>query len=323
MKAICPVCKSARVSLLTEFTAESAANYFCPASRDPGRHGRLATVIAGLWGGDGCRLQLCDDCALCFAWPHVAGDSAFYDILHEQQGYPTQRWEYDVVASDPSVSAGGSVLDIGTGNGAFLKQLPANWRRHATESTVVARAALAAQGVDARAALEDFDAGFDGRFDLITLFQSIEHIAAPQALLRQVMRLLKPTGRLAISTPHSETQLARSRITGDFDVPPNHISIHSFRSMQILLQQEGFGVLSQQIEPASLKNFLYVWQLRTSASARANPWAPPGLATRIRDQKLRHAMLAVSGLWTLPVLLMHARNALNATSFLTIATKAR
>jgi SAM-dependent methyltransferase len=42
----------------------------------------------------------------------------------------------------------------------------------------------------------------DGLFDLVTCFETIEHVPRPEQAVREIARVMKPTGRLFISSPN-------------------------------------------------------------------------------------------------------------------------
>src|SRR5207247_1822159 len=49
-------------------------------------------------------------------------------------------------------------------------------------------------------------------FDLITLWDVIEHIPDPDLLLKQIATVLKPRGELFLHTPNASMQLVKARI---------------------------------------------------------------------------------------------------------------
>ena len=88
-------------------------------TRDADRNARLRAVIEHLWNGQTCKVVHCTGCDFMFGVPYVAGDERFYAILHEQQGYPAWRYEYDIARQAAATAVSGIpapvALDIGAG----------------------------------------------------------------------------------------------------------------------------------------------------------------------------------------------------------------
>lgn len=63
----------------------------------------------------------------------------------------------------------------------------------------------------------------DGSFDVITAFQFIEHISERKAFLKECLRVLKPGGRLLVTTPNVKKSLARN---------PFHVHEYTFEEMR-------------------------------------------------------------------------------------------
>ena len=177
--------------------------------------------------------------------------------------------------------------------------------------------------IDARSTLEEFSANFAGGFALVTLFQVIEHLADPRALLNEIRGLLTADGLFAVSTVEGDEQFRRFRVTGMPDMPPNHLSIYNASSMTRMLDQCGFEVIEQRAEPPSTQKMLYAVQLRTLRHAREHPRSIAAAAQRVRHQRARHLLTAAAGLASLPKILANLGDARRSCNFLTIARRKR
>lgn len=98
----------------------------------------------------------------------------------------------------------GRALDIGCGNGAFLRALNkarGSWRLTGSELSTKNQAA-----VEAIPGVEAFHAGplqtLKGGFHLISLIHVLEHLPNPIAFLVEVRKLLQPRGLLVIEVPN-------------------------------------------------------------------------------------------------------------------------
>lgn len=128
----------------------------------------------------------------------------------------------------------GDVLDIGCGQGGFSKKL--------------SQMAKSYTGLDRR---NSFPAGqfiqadvekeqIEGQFDTVAMLAVLEHLNDPRWALKQIQSVLKPDGRLLLTTPtRLGDRLVRHIVNRDID----HVKIYNRRELITLLASEGFHVL--------------------------------------------------------------------------------
>lgn len=175
----------------------------------------------------------------------------------------------------------GRVLDVGCGDGAYLKLLRSlGWSTAIgvdPDPTAVQRARAA--GLDVRlGTLDDVELPAKS-FDAITLNHSIEHVHDPVGLLRQCRRLLAPGGELIVYTPNLDSEGHRRYGRNWFHLdPPRHLVIFTPAALRATLEAAGFRDVEQL--PPRLRGAA---ARPSSALARdANPLNPPPLTLRTR-----------------------------------------
>ena len=292
----CPVCGTVCSDPpLYSYTASEAATHFCPVTRDRDRFLRLQHSIDSLWQGNECRIYRCPDCGFGFAFPFVGGDEEFYGILHEQKDYPAWRWDYDVAITEAVKKFdGGRILDVGAGAGMFLRGLGDSWKCYAVEGSEVTRRELEASEIEVFRDLLDTAQANAGTFQVVTLFQVLEHIAEFELVLKQCRELLAPGGRLAVTVPDGEAMIRQERLTGCHDMPPNHVNKWTPESLSRVLQRTRFDCGQPIYEPPSWRNLKANLHLRVSADATEQK-SLAAQAYRIRSKPLRIAALSLLG----------------------------
>jgi SAM-dependent methyltransferase len=141
----------------------------------------------------------------------------------------------------------GAVLDVGCGAGSYLDLMRAlGWSRTAgVDISASAIESARALGLEAYVG-ELADAGFsDGEFDAVSMSHTLEHVSDPVGLLREVRRVTKPGGRIAIVVPN--VQSLSSRIFGERWVgleTPRHLVNYSKDALAQVLADAGLVVES-------------------------------------------------------------------------------
>ena len=152
----------------------------------------------------------------------------------------------------------GKLLDVGCGYGLFLHLArEAGWESVGVDVDPQAvtyardRLRVNALGGDLR------DVRFpDGSFDLVTLWNVLDHAPDPLDLLEEVRRVLKAGGRVFIRTPNATWQLLSFKLAGllkrlgwgaVFDERLTfvfHVTSFSRSTLRLLLERAGFVPLS-------------------------------------------------------------------------------
>jgi 2-polyprenyl-3-methyl-5-hydroxy-6-metoxy-1,4-benzoquinol methylase len=157
----------------------------------------------------------------------------------------------------------GRLLDVGCSAGSFLLAAREHgWRVRGIDVSAHAVAhAATTHGLDVRVATLE-DAAFPaGAFDVITLFECIEHLPHPSRALRAAHRLLRDGGLLVITTPNVDGFVPRityqilGRTIGAWEhpTPPHHLYQFSRRTLDALLRKSGFSVVSSRTRPMGLR----------------------------------------------------------------------
>lgn len=131
-------------------------------------------------------------------------------------------------------SEAGSLLDVGCGNGDFLKRMHSlGWRTSGVEPDPAAVTRATGEGLQVlNGTIRDVPT--NARYDVITLSHVIEHVSDPVELLRQCgKRLRQDTGRIVLTTPNFQSLGSRwfGRHWRGLEVP-RHLNIFSAGSLR-------------------------------------------------------------------------------------------
>lgn len=146
----------------------------------------------------------------------------------------------------PATGAPLEVLDVGCGTGHNSQVMAA--KGHRLTGVDISEHAIEryrANGFDGRAM--DIESGLefpDASFDLVFCSEVIEHLVRPERLAAEVYRVLRPGGRLVLSTPNSAFWLYRVLALFGWVVSdvqhPMHLRFFTRASLRRLLEGAGF-----------------------------------------------------------------------------------
>lgn len=178
-------------------------------------------------------VRTCSDCGLVYVTPRLLGEAldAVYGETYWKSDNPKQRGYADYAREGPLylktfrrrmrlvrrwLPKRARVLDVGCAAGYFLRVVQQEGHEvwGVELSPAIATEAVAHLGAD-RIHIGTLDHAVEamdfqpGSFDLITLWDVIEHIPDPQSVLRRIRDLLAPNGRLLLETQNVASRWAR------------------------------------------------------------------------------------------------------------------
>jgi len=195
----------------------------------------------------------CTHCGLVYANPRWTADelAAAYAAV-EDETYVAERVGRELtfrkhlaaLEKHTGPANGRALLDVGAYIGVFVEvAAAAGWEALGVEPSAWAAAEAQARGLNVIAGTQDA-AALNGRcFDVITMWDVIEHVADPAAELAKARALLKPGGWLAVHTMDIDSLAARllgARWPWLMDM---HLYYFSRRTLAAMLRQSGLEVV--------------------------------------------------------------------------------
>lgn len=174
----------------------------------------------------------------------------------------------------------GMLLDVGCGNGIFLKRMrDLGWNvRGIDPDRLAAGQARERFGVEVVVARLEEHRFPDDFFDAVVVSHVIEHVHDPVSLLRECRRILKPGGKLVILTPNylglQRRWLGRSWRGLDC---PRHLFLFSRRSLCRCSEIAGLKVVTLQTTARGAKNFWLLSRGRANTGRPVSKRKPFGL----------------------------------------------
>jgi len=189
-------------------------------------------------------LILCNDCGFLFSDPRHAGSSQFYQALDSNMYYSAERPEFSRTISFANAHSLNNVLDFGCGTGAFLdKAKLSGLKTYGAELNESALQHIQSQGhIALSGPLDTWNDEFRGSFDLICLFQVLEHVPTPMELLFKLSSFLRPGGSFSISVPNRHGVLRCSPFEPS-NWPPHHLSHWRAKDLRHIAKQINFSLL--------------------------------------------------------------------------------
>ncbi len=134
----------------------------------------------------------------------------------------------------------GRVLDFGCGSGNFLDNAGVDWEKYGVEISEEAGKVTEGKGIEIFKTLKQ--AGFPSEFfDLVTMFNTIEHLPNPKAVVDELAKTVKRDGLFVIMT--GDTRSFKAKIKGKkwhMYRPPEHVGFFCAHSLDFIMRSLGF-----------------------------------------------------------------------------------
>jgi 2-polyprenyl-3-methyl-5-hydroxy-6-metoxy-1,4-benzoquinol methylase len=266
----------------------------------PNEHSKTATISS----------YRCSECGLVFVGNNISDDELadaygglelgdYYDEIAAEN---REKMRTAAVNLKKFADAESRIIDIGTGNGEFLKILHEadfkNVSGHEIPGSDLTSVRALAENI-----YEDHDYSTipSEQFDIVTLLDVVEHVRDPQFLIDQCFRILKPGGHIYFHTPvvtrtdrmmhriaklPAASKIARTWLRGRTSI--FHLQNYSRSSIGILLDRPGFELKEFEIKnelswPVGMYVRVYVsgrLGLPNAAGKLLTPFVYPLIATK-------------------------------------------
>ncbi len=139
----------------------------------------------------------------------------------------------------------GKLLDIGCATGIFLKATKSFYDGTGLDISQYATD-FAVQNLGVKAYCGSiFDTYFEARsFDVITMWDVIEHVTDPNKYIQKTSKIIRPGGLLVLSTGNIDSLMFKAQgKKWHLLIPPMHLFYFNPNSIKRLLAQNGFNVI--------------------------------------------------------------------------------
>jgi SAM-dependent methyltransferase len=194
----------------------------------------------------------CPDCGLVFQSPKPSSEDLKiyypdnYEVFHNKSNLLNKFGLWRRFGLIQRYKSKGILLDVGSAQGNFLNYIISNkgWEGIGLETNQ--KAAENARQVYGLNIINDQieNADFMGQtFDVITLWDVLEHLTDPSSVLKKLRNTLKPDGILVLRLPNLSCLDAKwfGKCWAGYD-SPRHLFVFTIDNLEILLKQTGYKI---------------------------------------------------------------------------------
>lgn len=210
----------------------------------------------------------CAECGLIHFNPPFYGDKTFYEALSKNAWYyELDKWEFNEVINLILNYHPKSILEIGCGAGCFLEKI-VNFTERAEGIEINENALAACRSKKLSVTSADITSqepmlDVTKKFDMIVLFEVLEHLDNPNIVFSNIDRILNDDGLLIIAVPNPDGYLKELDMVL-LDMPPHHNTIWSQEAFSYISDKYHWPIIEYLTEP--LRYVHYVSYLTSIAN---------------------------------------------------------
>lgn len=235
---VCPLCSEQKYMTLSQMdTAVLAERWRLNFGFDP---------FAGKFTGKTIDRRQCVDCALIYHSPEFLGDADFYAQLSRHDWYyEAEKWEFHRAMELIKAVRPATLLELGCGAGEFLRKA-ATAVNYSLGVDINPDALEVARKKGLNVRQEDIEK-LQEKFDMIVMFEVLEHLQSPSQILQALADALNPGGVLVVSVPNPDGYLKHLDLAL-LDMPPHHHTAWKKDTFEYCAQKLGLEIVRYETE---------------------------------------------------------------------------
>lgn len=204
-------------------------------------------------------LYKCLDTNYRFFYPFdIIGDSKFYEDLQKFNWYyMSWKWEYEQTM--PFLKNGMKILEIGCGNGAFLKRISESFNLSAIGLEIndtVLKIGEKSKFTIKNESIQNHSADNSKKYDIVCCFQIIEHIPEVRSFIKASLECLKQGGYFIVSVPNNNSFILKN-FENVLNMPPHHLGLWDIRSLKSISKTFNLSIVKIKYEPLQKYHYIY------------------------------------------------------------------
>ncbi len=232
------------------------------------------------------------------------GTSQLSNPLPVLKNYTAVFWGVIQALEDNHIKKGAKILEVGSGLGYLTYAL--NKAGYVCEGldysdTAVASAKKLFGGVHTQGVIEDFSASHERHYDVVIATETIEHVTDPLLFLKHNLSVLKPGGKLILTTPIKDihpmgtiwetepapvhlwwfTEKGIASAAKQFDAITTFIDFTPYTKNKIWSVHIGKAHVPPNVGPVVHKDRTFIHKKKTSYKTKLTQILPPWLYMRI------------------------------------------
>ena len=219
----CPLCKSKQILSIENIDIDIIKEHYIETNLD----------ISYLFNTTSLEYLECKNCNLKFFRPIVEGDDKYYSHLQKDDWYFLHEDKTEFEFSKKYINSNDKVLDVGSGRGAFKKYIDCSLYQ-GLELSHKAIELAQKDGVNViNETVQKHVKGNFEKYDVVALFQVLEHISDIDNFIQSSLNCLKRNGYFIVAVPNNDSFLKNA--TNNFlNLPPHHQNHFTQKSLKQL-----------------------------------------------------------------------------------------